>query len=102
MIMNKLMRATAKLRVKLTFAAWSKLNAAAYILPLGLNAEMVAWIVSVMQSGGEMQGISDYHTFRKNLELRRTKLRWPTDLDRERVLLTGKMLWKTYRNGVGK
>jgi hypothetical protein len=41
-------------------------------------------------------------TFRKNLELRRTKLRWPNDLEWECVLLTGKVLWRTYRNGVGK
>jgi hypothetical protein len=37
---------------------------------LGLNADVVAWIVSVMQSGGEMQGIENITSLTKALTLR--------------------------------
>jgi hypothetical protein len=96
MTMNKIVRATAKLRVKLTFASWCKLNAAAYKLPLGLNADVVQWIVYVMQSGGEMQAIEGITALTKALTLRRTKLRFPTELEWDTVMLTARVLLRTW------
>jgi hypothetical protein len=84
----------------LTFAAWCAANATALILPLGLNADHVAWIVTVMQSGGEMEGVENITTLERMLKLRRTKLRFPTLLEFEKARLTARVLFRAYENGV--
>lgn len=87
-------------RMPLTFAAWSNQHAVSLILPLGLNADHVAWIVHVMQGGGEMDGVENITTLERILKLRRTKLRFPTPLEWEKATLTARVLFRAYENGV--
>jgi hypothetical protein len=87
-------------RLPQTFAAWSNQHAAALILPLGLNADNVAWINHVMQSSGEMDGIENITTLKRVLKQRRTKLRYPNERDFEKVLLAACVLFRAYENGV--
>jgi hypothetical protein len=82
-------------RMPQTFATWCPEHATTLIQPLGLNADIVAWIIHVMQGGGEMDGIESITTLERILKLRRTKLRFPTPLD-----LTARVLFRAYENGV--
>jgi len=84
---------------KQTFASWCSNSATAFILRLGLDADVVAWIVACMQCSGAMQGIADKPTLIRQLKLRRSKLRWPDELQFECCLLTAKVLWDAYKNG---
>ena len=87
-------------RLPASFAGWCETNATALILPLGLNADHVAWIVAVMNSGGEMEGVENITTLERMLKLRRTKLRFPTLLEFEKARLTARVLFRAYENGV--
>ena len=93
---------TAKRPVPQTFAAWCSENAAGLILPLKLNADIVAWIVAIMKSAGAMDGIENISTLEKVLKLHRTGLRFPPEkeLDWEIVLLTARVLLRTWEQGV--
>lgn len=75
-------------------------HAAACILPLGLDADVVAWLCSVMQSSGELRAIEGVTQLERNLKLRRTKLRFPTELEWEKVMLTARLLFRAYEQGV--
>ena len=84
------------------FADWCAANATAMILPFELNADIVAWIVAVMKSSGEMCGIENITTLERTLKSRRALQRFPfaTEFDWERVLLTARVLFRTYEQGV--
>ena len=84
---------SSKRRAGQTFAMWCVKNAAACVLPLRLDADVVRWIISVMESSGAMRGIE------KNLKLRRTKLRFPTELEWEKATLTARVLFRTWEQG---
>jgi hypothetical protein len=94
-------RTTQSRTTQITFANWCINNAAVYILPLGLNAEVVAWIVSVLQSSGEMAGIENITTLEKVLKARRTLLRFPTEREWESALLTARVLFRTWEAEIG-
>jgi hypothetical protein len=90
----------AQPRLPQAFSDWCSENAAALVLPLELNADVVFWIVSVMQSGGEARGIENVSTLERVLKQRRTLLRFPSDKDFEKVLLTARVLFRSYEQGV--
>ena len=81
-----------------TFPAWCSENATALILPLGLNADVVAWIIKIVKSSGAMAGIENISTLDRILKLHRTALRFPPDKEREfeTVLLTGRVLFRMW------
>lgn len=87
-------------RLPQAFADWCVENAAGLILPLELNADIVAWIITVMRSSGEMRGITTIPALQRNLELRRSMLRFPTELEWETVMLTARVLYDAFKNGV--
>jgi len=92
-------KTSTKHRAGQTFAAWCANNAAACIVPLALDPEIVAWIVGVMQSSGAMQGIENITTLERNLKLRRTKLRFATEIEWEKVTLTARVLFRIFEEG---
>jgi hypothetical protein len=69
------------------------------ISPLKLNAEIVNWIVSVMQSGGEMDGIENITALAKVLQHHRTPFRFHTPREWDAVLLTARVLLRTWEAG---
>lgn len=87
-------------RLPLAFADWCVENAAGLVLPLELNSDVVGWLISVMRSSGEMRGITTIPALQRNLELRRSTLRFPTELEWERVQLTARVLYDAFKNGV--
>ena len=91
--------ASTKRRAGQTFAAWCSQSAKGCVSPLHLDAEIVSWIVAVMQSGGEMHGIENISELKRNLKLRRTKLRFPTEIEWGKAMLTARVLFRTYEEG---
>jgi hypothetical protein len=87
-------------RLPQVFSDWCGENAVALLLPLELNADIVAWICTVVKSSGEMCGIENITTLERVLKQRRTKLRFPTELEWEKALLTARVLFRTYEQGV--
>jgi hypothetical protein len=85
-----------------SFAKWAAQNAAACVLPLKLNADVVAWIVAVLQSSGEMDGIENVITLARVLKHRRTTLRFPTDREWETVMLPARVLLRTWEMATGR
>ena len=77
-----------------SFATWCIVYAMTCVLPLELNADIVAWIVTVMQSSGAMQGIENISALEKTLTTRRTQLRFQTDLEWQEVILTTLRTWE--------
>jgi hypothetical protein len=61
------MASTKRRRSAGTFASWCANNAAACVLPLGLDADVVGWIVAVMRSSGAMNGIENVTALERNL-----------------------------------
>ena len=82
-----------------TFAAWCATSAKACVLPLNLDAEIVDWIITVMQSGGAMHGVENITGLERTLKLRRTKLRFPSSLQWDKALLTARVLFRAYERG---
>jgi hypothetical protein len=72
-----------------SFADWCSTDAPHR---LTLDAELVAWLCRVM-SPPEMRGISTVNELHKALRLRRTKLRFPDELQWNRLWLTAKTMW---------
>ena len=70
-------KTSTKRRAGQTFASWCANNAAACIVPLALDPDIVTWIARVMQSNGAMQGIENITTLERHLKLRRTQLLVP-------------------------
>ena len=52
-----------------------------------------------MQSSGAMQGIENITTLERNLKLRRTKLRFATEIEWEKVTLTARVLFRIFEEG---
>jgi hypothetical protein len=90
---------TRRAATTISFAAWCARNAAACVLPLKLNADVVAWMVSVLQSGGETDDVENISTLERVLTHRRTKLRFPTERDWDIVMLTARVLLRTWEEG---
>jgi hypothetical protein len=84
-----------------TFATWCISNAASCVLPLGLDADAVAWVTSVMQSGGAMAGIENVTALEKTLKLHRTPFRFHTKREWDSVLLTARVLLRTWEKQTG-
>lgn len=82
------------------FADWCSDHAVALVLPLELDRDSVAWIVSIMQSSGEMRGIENISALGSVLKHRRTNLRFPKEVDFEKVMLTARVLFRQYEAGV--
>jgi hypothetical protein len=76
-------------------------HAASCILSLGLNAEIVFWIVSVLQSGGDMQGVENISTLEKVLTHRRTALRFPTEREWDNAQLAARVLFRMWGKETG-
>jgi hypothetical protein len=74
---------------RVTFAEWCRSNAPH---ALNLDPELVAWLCRVM-AAPEMRGISNLEELHKALRLRRTKLRFPDELQWNRLCLTAKTMW---------
>jgi hypothetical protein len=87
-------------RLPQTFSDWCSENAAGLILPLELNADTVSWIITVMKSSGAMRGIENISTLERVLGRQVSHLRFPTEADVEKMLLTARVLFRTYEAGV--
>ena len=86
---------------KPSFADWLVQNAAICILSFGLNADVVAWIVSVMQSNGEMQGIENISTLEKVLKNRRPKFSFHAESEWDLVILAARVLIRAWEKKMG-
>jgi hypothetical protein len=85
---------TTRTQRRLPFAVWVCQTPAPH--SLGLNAEIVAWIIQIM-SPPEMRGISSLEELSKAMKLRRTKLRFADDLSWNRACLTAKVMWLEWK-----
>jgi hypothetical protein len=90
----------AQPRMPLAFSDWCNENSAGLILPLELNADIVAWINAVMQTGGDKRGIENISTLERVLKHCATPLRFPTEAEFEKALLTARVLFRAYESGV--
>jgi len=93
------LRYAAQPHLSQTFADWYAENAAGLVLPLALKQDAVIWINSVLQSDGAMRGVENVSTLERVLKQHRTLLRYPTEMEFEKVLLTARLLFRLYEAG---
>jgi hypothetical protein len=84
-----------------SFADWAVQNAVSCPLSLGLDADVVGWIVSVMQSNGEMHGIENVTALERASKLRR-QLRFQTERDWDNAQLAARVLFRTWEKETGR